>query len=215
MPETMGKMYLLKTPVLGVFGTSSQQGKFTLQLELRKRFLRDGYAIGQLGTEPESLLFGMDWVYPFGYRGTVSINPYANIQYLNYCMAEMDRQDYDIVMVGAQSGVIPMLYSQIDNFPLDCMNFLLGTRPDAVILCINPHDQLDDIKRTASGIEALGKCKVIACSLFPLGYTDEWGILSGAKRAIEQNALLAFKAAVEEALYWRRNVNRPVMRNSS
>jgi hypothetical protein len=168
MPETMGKMYLLKTPVLGVFGTSSQQGKFTLQLELRKRFLRDGYAIGQLGTEPESLLFGMDWVYPFGYRGTISVNPYANIQYLNYCMAEMDRKDYDMVIVGTQSGVIPMLYSQIDNFPLDCMNFLLGTRPDAVILCINPHDQLDDIKRTASGIEALGKCKVIACSLFPL-----------------------------------------------
>ncbi|MDR0637255.1 MAG: hypothetical protein LBF87_09300 [Treponema sp.] len=117
--------------------------------------------------------------------------------------------------IEAQSGVMPMLYSQIDNFPLDCINFLLETRPDAVILCINPHDRLDDIKRTASGIEALGKRKVTACSLFPLGYTNEWDILSGAKRAIERNALLAFKAAVEEALYWRQNVNRPVMRNSS
>jgi hypothetical protein len=142
----------------------------------------------------------MDWVYPIGYRGAVSINPYTSIQYLNYCMAEMDRKGYDILMVGAQSGAMPMLYSQIDNFPLDCINFLLGTRPDAVILCINPHDQITDIKRTASGIEALGKCKVIACGLFPLGYTNEWGILSGAKRLIAPDALVAFQGKVEAAL---------------
>ncbi|MDR1326443.1 MAG: S8 family serine peptidase [Treponema sp.] len=199
-PETLGKMYLLKTPVLGIFGTSSQQGKFTLQLQLRKRFLRDGYTVGQLGTEPESLLFGMDWVYPFGYRGAVSPNPYTNIQYLNYCMADMDRKDYDVLMVGSQSGTLPMVYSQIDNFPLNCIDFLLGTLPDAVILCINPHDQIADIKRTVSGIEALARCKVIACSLFPLGYTSEWGIISGAKHLIEPDALATFKAAVEEAL---------------
>ncbi|MDR2418760.1 MAG: S8 family serine peptidase [Treponema sp.] len=200
MPDTHGKMYLLKTPVLGVFGTSSQQGKFTLQLELRKRFLRDGYAVGQLGTEPESLLFGMDRVYPSGYHGNIPFNPYTCIQYLNYCMADMDRKNYDMLLVGAQSGAIPMNYSRIDNFPLTCIDFLLGVHPDAVILCINPHDKIEDIKRTVSGIEALAKCTVIACSLFPLGYTNEWGVISGAKRLIEPDALGVFKGTVEAAL---------------
>jgi uncharacterized NAD-dependent epimerase/dehydratase family protein len=200
MPDTHGKMYLLKTPVLGIFGTSSQQGKFTLQLELRKRFLRDGYAVGQLGTEPESLLFGMDRVYPSGYHGNIPLNPYTCVQYLNYCMADMDCKNYDMLLVGAQSGVIPMNYSCIDNLPLTCIDFLLGVRPDAVILCVNPHDKIEDIKRTVSGIEALAKCRVVACSLFPLGYTNEWGIISGAKRLIGLDALGVFKGKVEEAL---------------
>jgi hypothetical protein len=200
MPDTHGKMYLLKTPVLGVFGTSSQQGKFTLQLELRKRFLRDGYAVGQLGTEPESLLFGMDRVYPSGYHGNIPLNPYTCVQYLNYCMADMDRKNYDVLLVGAQSGAIPVNYSRIDNFPLTCIDFLLGVRPDAVILCVNPHDKIEDIKRTVSGIEALAKCTVVACGLFPLGYTNEWGVISGAKRLIGAEALGVFKGKVEEAL---------------
>ncbi|GHU76486.1 hypothetical protein FACS189461_4090 [Spirochaetia bacterium] len=84
IPEKMGKMYTIKTPVLGVFGTSKQQGKFTLQLQLRERFLRDRYKIGQLGSEPESLLFGMDYVYPFGYRGIADSSSLRTIEYLNY-----------------------------------------------------------------------------------------------------------------------------------
>ena len=39
-PNRMGKLYRISKPVFGFFGTSSQQGKFTLQLELRKMFLK-------------------------------------------------------------------------------------------------------------------------------------------------------------------------------
>jgi uncharacterized NAD-dependent epimerase/dehydratase family protein len=120
----MGKMYTLKTPVLGIFGTSKQQGKFTLQLQLRRRFIRDGYSIGQLGSEPESLLFGMDYVYPFGYRTTVDIDNLKSIEYLNYCMAQMDQNDHDMLIAGSQSGTLPVLYNHIDNYPLDRISFL-------------------------------------------------------------------------------------------
>lgn len=53
-------LYRISTPVLAVCGTSSKQGKFTLQLELRKRFCEMGYKVGQIGTEPNSLLLG--WI---------------------------------------------------------------------------------------------------------------------------------------------------------
>lgn len=44
-----GKLYKISTPVLGVFGTSSKQGKFTLQLILRQLLLQNGYTVAQLG----------------------------------------------------------------------------------------------------------------------------------------------------------------------
>lgn len=36
--NTFGSMDKLPVPVLGVFGTSSKQGKFNIQLDLRRRF---------------------------------------------------------------------------------------------------------------------------------------------------------------------------------
>ncbi len=44
-------------PVLGVFGTSSQQGKFTVQLALRRQLMKMNLNLGQIGTEHHSGLF--------------------------------------------------------------------------------------------------------------------------------------------------------------
>lgn len=196
MPQKSGKMYAIKTPVLGVFGTSSQQGKFTLQLQLRKRLLRDGYAIGQIGSEPESVLFGMDYVYPFGYRSMVQADSCQSIEYLNYCMSEIDKKERDLIITGAQAQTIPVIFSHINNFPMDCLSFLLGTHPDGVILCVNFHDKPEDIGRTIRAIESLASCKVIACSLFPRGYRNDWDIVKGVKADIPVNDLEAFASGI-------------------
>ena len=45
--DRFGKLYRISKPVLGVYGTSSAQGKFTLQLELRRKFQENGYKIGR------------------------------------------------------------------------------------------------------------------------------------------------------------------------
>lgn len=66
-PIPYGKLYRQTKHVLAVFGTSSKQGKFTLQLLLREKLMKKGYLVGQLGTEPSSLLFGMDECFHFGY----------------------------------------------------------------------------------------------------------------------------------------------------
>ena len=69
-----GKLYSIGKPVLMISGTGSQQGKFSLQLKLRDRFKQEGYRVGQLGTEPSSLLFGMDEVFPCGYGSKVKLS---------------------------------------------------------------------------------------------------------------------------------------------
>ncbi|MGI0010738.1 MAG: hypothetical protein ACREAE_04980, partial [Nitrosopumilaceae archaeon] len=61
------------TPVLGVFGTSAQQGKFTLQLALRYELQKRGYRVGQIGTEHQSGCFGIDFTFPSGYGAENSI----------------------------------------------------------------------------------------------------------------------------------------------
>lgn len=38
-------------PVIGVFGTSSKQGKFTLQLAMKSEFNRRGIGVDSIGTE--------------------------------------------------------------------------------------------------------------------------------------------------------------------
>lgn len=95
---TFDKLYYINTPVLGVFGTSSKQGKYTLQLLLRKMFQRDGYNVGQVGTEPSAELFGMDEVFPMGYNGTVELEGNDFIRSLNNIMNKIDCKEKDIII---------------------------------------------------------------------------------------------------------------------
>ena len=164
-----GKLYFVNKPVLAILGTSSKQGKYTLQLSLRQELQKIGYNVGQLGTEPSGQLFGFDKVYPMGYNSTVSISGFNAISLLNKWMWEISiENDPDIILVGGQSGTIPYSFTNLNQIPLNQLEFLLGIRPDSVVLCINAHDEIDYIKRTIYVIESLCECKVIALMLFPV-----------------------------------------------
>lgn len=104
--KLMGKLYSIATPVLAIFGTSSKQGKFSLQLIIRKKMQQLGYKVGGLGTEPTALLFGMDRVYPIGYE-SVCIQGEEAVKTINRYMHEIDEKLYDIIITGSQSQTIP------------------------------------------------------------------------------------------------------------
>lgn len=191
-----GKMYNIKAPVLGVLGTSHQQGKFTLQLALRQLFIKNGYNICQLGTEPHALLFGMNFVFPFGYGSFFSLSDKESIEILNYYMHEMDAKNPDIIVTGSQAGTIPMRFNNMVQYRTEQLAFLMGTKPDGVILCVNYHDNMKDIKRSIKGIEALADCKVIAISVFPVGYQTDWDIMCDRKTSIDSEKLKSFCASL-------------------
>ncbi len=166
-PNRMGMLHRITTPVLGIFGTSSKQGKFTLQLKLRELLLEEGYLVGEIGTEPTAQLYGMEYVFPMGYNSTVYINHIDTINYINYAMYDLCTQKKDIIIVGSQSGTIPYDYGNIAQFPTYQYSFLLGALPDCIVLCINLFDSYEYIQRTISFIESLANTKVIALATIP------------------------------------------------
>ena len=178
-PNRFGMLYRISRPVVGVFGTSSKQGKFTLQLKLRELFEMEGLNVGQIGTEPSSLLFGMDYVFPMGYNSTVHIKEFDVVRYLNYITNELCLRNKDIIIVGSQSGTVIYDTGNIIQYNLSQYEFLVGTQPDAVVLCINPFDTVDYIARTVKFIESSVECKVIAFVVFPMDLKNEWGIYGG------------------------------------
>lgn len=173
IPIPYGKLYHQPKPILAVFGTSSKQGKFTLQLLLRKKLIEKGYSVGQLGTEPSSLLFGMDECFHFGYNSEMKLSRFSAVSFLNSTLYSISQKDVDLIITGCQSGTILTEEGNLLNYPIPQIEFLLGTLPDAIILVINPFDDLQMIKRTISFLESCVECKVIALVMFPMTYDNK------------------------------------------
>lgn len=196
--DTMGKLYKTGTPVLGIFGTSSKQGKFSLQLILRSKLLERGYTIAQLGTEPSSYLFNMDACYHFGYGSEPITSVSENLLYLNRVMHYLDLLEKDIIIVGCQSNTTAYEINNIDDIPLSQTLFLYGTMPDGIILCINFFDDIEYILRSINSVESLVDCKVIALVMFPLTYTNQNNGLFGKKRVVTPQEYEMLRSAILE-----------------
>ncbi len=153
-------------PVLSVMGTSSQQGKFTLQLALRRRLIQKGYKVGQIGTEHHSRLFGMDAAFPMGYASPLKLPFQHYIPYLDYKMREIcQRTQPDIILTGSQSGTIPYHVQEHSTHCLSSLAFLLGIKPDACILVVNSIDVEEYIRDTIDGIRAVCKASTILLAM--------------------------------------------------
>lgn len=168
------KLFIYNTPVISILGTSSKQGKFSLQLSLVQKFIDLGYNVGQLGTEPNSELFGMDFAFPIGFNSNIRTSGSAIIQKINYLMNIIDDKKYDLIITSGQSNCIPYQIRNLQDISLNSYEFLLGTNPDVVLLCVNYEDELEYILRTIKYVEGLVDCKVLALVLFPLKKRITW-----------------------------------------
>lgn len=184
----MGKLYNISTPVIAVFGTSPKQGKFSLQLEIRKKMKQLGYKVGGLGTEPSALLFGLDRVYPIGY-GSVHISGKEAIQIVNRYMHEIDCNENDVIIVGSQSQTIPYNTGNIGHYPLAQHELFIGTNPDVILLCINPYDDPAYISRTVQYLECYLYSKVLALVLFVKHKDLEWAVLGTQFQELDRDTL--------------------------
>lgn len=157
---------LVDVPVLGVFGTSSQQGKFTVQLALRRQLLQRGYKVAHIGTEHHSELFGMDLAFPMGYASPLNLPLQVYSPYLDFKIRELCRKKRPaIILVGSQSGTIPYDLMEHNTHSLPTIAFLLGTKPDACILVVNSIDPDEYIQDTINTIKALGKAPTILLAM--------------------------------------------------
>ena len=165
--KTFAKLRQVDTPVLGIFGTSSQQGKFSLQLNMRRRFLQDGYAVGQITTEPMGYLFGMDYTYPTGYNRSIGLSQEPMAMFVNELMYDCSLKEPNIILVGGQAHIVPPMWVHANNYGFRQYEFMTGTLPDAVLLVVNTFDSVRYIKRSIAFIEAAADCQVVACVVSP------------------------------------------------
>lgn len=183
----------ITAPVLGVFGTSSQQGKFTLQLELRRQLLAAGYRLAQVGTEPHAELFGMDLTFPMGYASPLDLPLQLYVPYLDGSLKAICRAtNPDLVVVGCQSGVIPYDLEEHAAGSLVSLAFLLGTRPDAGILVVNPADPPEYLRDTVAALAAVAGTRTLGLAISDR--TREVGERAGRPR-LAQRALPADEVA--------------------
>jgi len=194
------KLRLIGKPVIGVFGTSSRQGKFTLQILLKQLFENDGYKVGFLGTEPSSLIFGANEVYPMGYEGNVNVSGEKAVKLINTLIGRIEDTDPDIIIVGSQSQTIPSDYGNIDMYPLAQHEFILGTLPDIIILCINEYDVLEYIKKTIKYLEIISDSKVIGLVLSPLSRNIQFSILDYRINILTDAEMTEKKKEIEKKL---------------
>lgn len=186
VPNNFGKMYYISKPVLAVCGTSSSQGKFTLQCEFRRRFSKSGFVVGQVGTEPSSFLFGHDATCAIGYGSTIKINEYQFISAVNKIFFDVAQKENDIIITGTQSGTIPYNYDTVANIPVHSLEYLMAIKPDGVVLCVNPYDDVEYIARTIKVIEGLYETNIIAIAVYPLTVEHTWETSRSKKRALSE-----------------------------
>lgn len=195
------KLHKVTIPILGVFGTSSKQGKFTLQLELIRHLSSLGYNVGNISTEPSGYLFNADYVFHFGYHANLKIKQWESIAILNQMVWETQLKNKDILITGCQSGTIHYNNSGINDFALSQYAFILGVMPDFCILCVNPHDDRDYIERTIHFIDAIDEGKVNAIVVFPMQIVETLSRVKYKTQALTQNDLHNIKEKLNDSFH--------------
>lgn len=195
--KRLNMLYHVGIPAVCIVGTGSQQGKFTLQLELLRRMIIKGYDVGTIGTEPSSLLYGMDYIYPLGFNSykSVFLNDYDVIKYINGMMHTMETQKKDLILVASQAGTVPVSCGCLDTYSLKQATFLKAVWPDVVVLCVSIDDDIDYIKRSKSYIESATTGKVIAIAFLPFSHKENAANIAGyyKKTLLDSNSINKIK----------------------
>ena len=153
--NTEGKLHLTSWPVIGVWGTSSKQGKYHVQLGLRRELLYRGYRVGQIGTEPSAALFGMTYTYPMGYMSPASEDNDALVTTINHMIQAMEFDQYDIVIIGGQSMILPHDKRNIKYLNLQQDMIVQAAQCDFHILVVNGFAEIEYIERAINYLESI------------------------------------------------------------
>ena len=188
--DRYNKLFELSKPILAIMGTSSVQGKYSLQLTLRRQLLSMGYNVSNIGTEPNGYIFGFDYIFPIGYESKTTLNPYEFTTLVNNAIWNSEQKDPDIIIIGSQSGTIPIANNNLEYFLFRQYELLLGCNPDAVLLCVNSFDSDLYIKKTINFIESCTHAKVIALVLSPIKKPNNGFSLRHKRDVLETEEIL-------------------------
>jgi len=166
--ELLELEYDVDCPIVGVFGTSHNQGKLTAQLALRRRLQKEGYQVGHVGSNAVCALLTNGVCVPWT---PVPVSYADYVAYVRTAVATVFQSRPHIIIAASQGGVVPpILYNLHDvtaknrppDYTLPAIAFLMGSRPDALVLTINTTDDEAYVERTISALEAISRKRVVA-----------------------------------------------------
>lgn len=167
-PETPEAVAPLRVAILGVFGTSRSQGKFSVQLALRRALAAQGYRVGQLSTEPTGALLGASATLPTGFERGEGLGLDTDAHLVRLLMTAIKNHERpDVILVGGQSGVVSF-DREIDRLGFGSMATLacgVAAEPDACVLLCNVFDPPRHVRRCIAALESVVDCPVIALGL--------------------------------------------------
>ena len=163
-----GKLRVCNKPVLAVMGTSSRQGKYTIQLKLMKEFKERGINVDGIATEPTGGLFGFSEMYACGYGSNNNLASREMVRVINDMVYRIERTNAELIITGGQSGTVAYDMRNESLIPFEQYCYLTGVNPDGVILCVNEIDDLHYVKRTINYIEAVSSASVFAIVISPV-----------------------------------------------
>lgn len=166
--RSAGQVLRCDCPVLGVFGTSRSQGKFSVQLALRRALHARGYRVSQLSTEPTGALLGASATLPMGYERGERFGMEVSTRLVRMLVTEIkNRERPDLLILGGQSGVVSFS-RELDRLglgSLGALSFGVAAEPDACVLVCNVFDPPRHVRRCLGALESVVDCKVIALAL--------------------------------------------------
>lgn len=158
----------INTKVMTIMGTSRQSGKFTTCMVL-KRELEKRIKLSIVGTEPQSLLCGIDeMVIP------QTIETCHSASTIFGAVKKLDLKNNDLIIVSSQTGIFSdsLEVGTGRGGGLISISVLFGSKPDFSILASDTTD-LEFIKKNISAIELLSGKPVIGVTLNSKNITDE------------------------------------------
>jgi uncharacterized NAD-dependent epimerase/dehydratase family protein len=206
--RTLGRPLLHDCPVLGVFGTSGAQGKFSLQLALVAALRQMGYHVSHLCTEPSGMLFGASATFPTGYERGNDLSIDETTALVGTLVTEIkNRERPDLLLVGGQSSTVtvtPALY-RWGAASLSTLAFGAATQPDACVLVANPFDPPEQVERCRDALASVLHTRVLAAAFGDQAFEDHtWKGVTRRRRV-----RLPADALRERLGAWQRRLGIP------
>ena len=139
--------------------------KFNVELQLRDLLIKAGYNLGQIGSEPFSTLFGMDYYYNTDFfQNSLPLELHA--VYAKALIESLNNNDrgLDLIVTSNQYGIVPQSLisdNYFDTYTLSSTSFLFGVQPDIIILVVNENDDLEFIANNFDCLQKMLNAEII------------------------------------------------------
>ncbi|EPY2272402.1 TIGR04066 family peptide maturation system protein [Clostridium sporogenes] len=128
-------IYTIDTPIVFVSGLSERTNKFDIQLGLRKKLLKKGYKVAQIGTKNYCELIGFHSFPQFMFSSVISESRKVFLfnQYVK--MIEIEEKP-DIMIIGVPGGIMPYNKEFPNEFGILAFEISQAVLPDFSIVSV-------------------------------------------------------------------------------